>query len=79
MTCYDKLRYTFWTCSGHVPKKKWKVKHDVFFPKSVGDLWAMFRHHPWCRRAGQKIKTVGQKSKKGASQKLQNHLRIHMR
>ena len=63
MTRYDKLRYTCWTCSGHVPKKVWRVKNEVF-PKSFGDLWAMFWHHPWCLRAGQKIKKVGQTSEK---------------
>jgi|OM-RGC.v1.036971025 hypothetical protein len=55
-------------------QKKWRVKNEAF-PKSVGDLWAMFWHHPWCLRASQKIKKVDQTSKKkNASQKLQNHI-----
>lgn len=43
----------FWTCS----KKVWRVKNENF-PRSFGDLWDMFWHHPWCLRGGLKIKKV---------------------
>ena len=49
----------FRTCS----KKVWRVKNEVF-PKSFGDLWAMFWHHTWCLRAGLKFKKVNNKLKK---------------
>ena len=48
----------FRSCSKNV----WSVK-NVVFPKSFGDLWAMFWHHPRCLRAHQKIKKVNEKSK----------------
>ena len=47
----------FWTCS----QKGWRVKHEVF-PKSFGDLWAMFWHHPWRLRASKKNKKVSLRS-----------------
>ena len=58
---YDKIHFLdmFRTCS----KKVSRVKHELF-PKSVGDLWAMFWHHPWCLWAGLKIKKRWPKIKK---------------
>ena len=35
------------------------INQKKAFPKSVGDLWAMFWHHPWClRRGGQVWKVI---------------------
>ena len=49
-TCFTHVSDMFWTCSGKVLE----VEND-FFPKSVGDVWAMFWHHRWCLRRGGKI------------------------
>ena len=61
MIWQDKMHFLdmFRTCSKNVRR----IKNEVF-PKSFGDLWAMFWHHPWCLRAGLKFEKVGQKSKK---------------
>ena len=60
MIWQDKIHFLdmFWTSSKNV----WRVKNEGF-PKSFGDLWAMFWHHPWCLRAGQKIKKLTKNQK----------------
>ena len=56
--CFAEVLDTFWTCS----KKVWRVKNEAF-PKSFGDLWGMFWHHPWCLGADENLKKVNQESK----------------
>ncbi len=60
---YDMIRYTF----GHVPDMLPKSfeGQTCFFPKSVGDLWAIIWHHRRCLRRGLKMKkfVIFQKNK----------------
>ena len=61
---------------GEEHKKRRKLENKIFtrdifkyyenevFPKTFGDLWVMFWHHPWCLRPSKKNKQVDQTSRK---------------